>query len=143
MSNIVAMGAYALIECTSYNLAHVELRALASGTSYMCTQRTEKNEAYTASDFYYSAVVVLVERGLLHGHIARGYKNNKDPAMTGDWLEHSQKLAAQVGFCATSTSTRVCEANLQKVKSLISCTALQKEINLEMPDATCIGASKH
>ena len=137
------MGAYVLIECTRNNLAHVELRALASGTSYMCTQRTEKNEAYTASDFYYSAVVVLVERGLLHGHIARGYKNNKDPATTGDWLEHSQKLAAQVGFCATSTSTRVCEANLQKVKSLISCTALQKEINLEMPDAICIGASKH
>ena len=49
----------------------------------MCKQRVERNEEYVASDFFYSAIVVLVERGLLHGHITRNYKKtkgNSDPA---------------------------------------------------------------
>jgi hypothetical protein len=136
------LGCFVLqIGCTSHNLALVELLALARGTSHMCAQRREKKETYSASDFYYSAVVVLVERGLLHGHIARGYKNAKDRAINGDWVEHSKNLAALVGLC--DTSANICAANLQKLNHLMSCTALQSKVDLEIPASICIGASKH
>ena len=135
----------ALIECAGHNLTTtpVEFHVLADGTNYMCTQRKEKNEAYVASDFYYSAVVVLVERGLLHGHIARSYKNAKDPAINGHWFEHSKNLAARVGLCETSTGTTVSRASLQNLKRLILCRAPRGEVNLEVPDALCTGANKH
>ena len=130
----------AFIECTNNNPGPVELHTLASGTSHMCTQRGKKNMAYTASDFYYSAVVVLVERGLLHGHISRSYQNTKDPVLNGDWVGHSKKLAAQVGLC--DPSRNVSKADIQHLKHLLSCEALHKQVDLEMPASLCIGASK-
>ena len=86
----------------------VELVSLAKGTNYMCTQRRQRNEGYTASDFYYSAIVVLVERGLLHGHITRSYKRTKDSNEQATrnlaWAEHGRQLAARVRFCPQNAS---------------------------------------
>ena len=69
----------------------------------MCKQRVERNEEYTASDFFYSAIVVLVERGLLHGRITRNYKKtqgNGDLATRNlDWAEKGKQLALRIGLC--------------------------------------------
>ena len=100
----------------------VELVSLAKGTNYMCTQRRQRNEGYTASDFYYSAIVVLVERGLLHGHITRSYKRTKDSNEQATrnlaWAEHGKQLAARVRFCPQNASA----AQLQQLRDLLVST---------------------
>ena len=55
-----------------------------------------KNTTPGPSDFFWAAVVCLVERGLVCGDIARRYKKSKH--MIQDWHAHSLKFAAMVGL---------------------------------------------
>ena len=107
----------------------------------MCTQRRQRNEGYTASDFYYSAIVVLVERGLLHGHITRSYKRTKDSNEQATrnlaWAEHGKQLAARVRFCPQNASA----AQLQQLRDLLVSTRPYwvEEADLGLPDGVCTG----
>ena len=97
----------------------------------MCKQRVERNEEYTASDFFYSAIVVLVERGLLHGRITRNYKKtqgNGDLATRNlDWAENGKKLALRIGLCCE------CKKKVQwYVNKLLSQTVTVEIIQLKI-----------
>lgn len=107
----------------------------------MCLQRRQKNETYASSDLFYSAVVVLYERGLLHGYITRGYKRAKNRAKNPAWVTDGKKLAAKVGFCGRE----VTKEQLSHLHKLLSCTmgspADEKLLNFDLPDGVCVGAN--
>ena len=124
-------------------MCYVELFSLARGTTYMCKQRVERNEEYIASDFFYSAIVVLVERGLLHGHITRNYKRtkgNSDPATSRnlEWATHAKQLARQIGLCCKRNP----DAQMQHLNNLLTCTGVRlvEEEDLMLPDRVCTSA---
>lgn len=110
----------------------------------MCKQRVERNEEYTASDFFYSAIVVLVERGLLHGRITRNYKKtqgNGDLATRNlDWAENGKKLALRIGLCCACKKKSA--AQMKHLKELLACTGVHsvEEDNLMLPHRVCTGA---
>ena len=108
----------------------------------MCQQRVERNEEYTASDFFYSAIVVLVERGLLHGHITRNYKRTKgngDLATRNlDWAAHGKQLALQIGLCCKQKHA----AQTKHLNDLLACTSIPsvEEDDLMLPRRVCTSA---
>ena len=68
------------------------------------------------SDFFFAAIIALVERGVLSGNIARYYKRSTIPAE--NWEANALQLAMQVGLC---TNRGHFKARLAHLIKLLEC----------------------
>lgn len=63
---------------------------------------SSQKPAQGPSDFFWAAIICLVERGLVCGDIARHFK--KSTTVLKDWHAHSLQLAAAVGLRASNVA---------------------------------------